>query len=329
MGIKVGIPRGLLYFYYYPLWEKFFRTLGVEIVLSTATSRPIFNRGIVLANDETCLPVKVFYGHVEELKDKKVDFIFLPRMISMEKDTYLCPKLLGFPEVITTGIADLPPVLTVNFNLRKDVKEMDEALNKLGKQLGFSNKEIKQATKAGVGAQTEFERLLQSGQEFEIALKGRGVEKTAETPQLKIGVLGHAYLLYDGFTSLDLRTKLHKLGVKVVMPESIAQEAIDKQLQVLPKKMFWSHSKRILGAGFDLIQDDSVDGLIHITCFGCGPDSMVGDMVERACRKQGKPFMMLTLDEHTGEAGLITRLEAYIDMLKRRVQVEDNVSAHG
>ncbi|HWJ02597.1 MAG TPA: hypothetical protein VNU93_02885, partial [Verrucomicrobiae bacterium] len=66
-----------------------------------------------------------------------------------------------------------------------------------------------------------------------------------------------------------------------------------------------------------------------LSCFGCGPDSMVGDMVERACRRNSKPFMMLTLDEHTGEAGVITRLEAYIDMLKRRQKVEDNLSAHG
>ncbi len=329
MGINIGIPRGLLYFYYYPLWEKFFHNLGVEIVLSSATSRPVFNRGIVLANDETCLPVKVFYGHVEELKQKNLDYIFLPRMVSMEPGTYLCPKLLGFPEVVTTMLADLPPVLTVNFNLRQDSKQLDSALHQVGKQLGFSSKKIKQAAAAGVKAQAEFERLLQSGQEFETAIKGRGIEPRPGQNELRIGVLGHAYLLYDNFTSLELRKKLRQLGVKIVTPENFAPQTIDAQLQVLPKKLFWSHSKRILGAGYQLIQDEQIDGIIHITCFGCGPDSMVGHMVERACRTHGKPFMMLTLDEHTGEAGIITRLEAYIDMLKRRVQVENNVSAHG
>lgn len=329
MGIKVGIPRGLLYYYYYPLWEKFFRSLGVELILSTPTSRPVFDRGVVLASDETCLPVKVFYGHAESLRDRQVDYIFLPRMVSMEKNTYLCPKFLGFPEVVTALVPDLPPVLTADFNLRKDPKHLDKALGELGKQLGFGPGTSKRAARQAREAQSEFERLLQSGQEFDIAVKGRGIMLADRASHLKIGVLGHAYLLYDAFTSINISGKLKKMGVKVITPEKVAPEQIQGELTGLAKQMFWSHSKRILGAGYSLVNNPEVDGVIHLTCFGCGPDSMVGDMVERSCRHSGKPFMMLTLDEHTGEAGVVTRLEAFIDMLKRRVEVEDNISAHG
>ena len=329
MGIRVGVPRGLLYFYYYPLWEKFFQALGVELILSTPTSRPVFNRGVVLASDETCLPVKVFFGHAESLKDKQADYIFLPRMVSMEKQTYLCPKLLGFPEVVTALVPGIPPILTANFNQRKNPKELDRALFDLGEQLGFSSWEIRQAIKLAREAQDEFERLLQDGQEFEMAIKGRAGEHPADDSVLKIAVLGHAYLLYDAFTSLDIKGKLNKFGVKVVTPENVSPEVIESHLKTLPKQMFWSHSKKIYGAGLSFIHDPETHGLIHLSCFGCGPDSMIGDMVERACRQSGKPFMMLTLDEHTGEAGLVTRLEAYIDMLRRRVEVEDNLSAHG
>jgi len=329
MGIRVGIPRGLLYYYYYPLWEKFFRSLGVELVLSNRTSRPVFDRGVVLASDETCLPVKVFYGHVESLRDQQVDYIFLPRMVSMEKGTYLCPKLLGFPEVVTALMPDLPPVLTANFNLRKSEKDLEAAMVDLGKQLKFSAGAVRKAISRAREAQAEFERLLQSGQEFELAVKGRGRNLAGQAQKLKIGFLGHAYLLYDTFTSVDIIAKLHKMGVQVVTPEGVDPRDIETELISLPKQVFWSHSKRILGAGYKMGSSPQIDGVIHLTCFGCGPDSMVGDMVERSCRRTGKPFMMLTLDEHTGEAGVVTRLEAFIDMLKRRDEVEDNVSAHG
>ncbi len=327
--MRIGVPRGLLYFYYYPLWEAFFRTLGVEIVVSTPTSRPLFNRGVVLANDETCLPVKVFFGHVESLREKQVDYIFLPRMVSMEKRTYLCPKLLGFPEVVTAVISDLPPVLTVNFNLRKNSKELDKALHELGKQLGFSSGKIRQAAEAAREAQSRFEDLLRGGQEFDQAVKGKAGERHTSEDVLRIGVLGHAYMLYDRFTSLDIKNKLTKFGAETITPETVDSGEIEYHLEQLPKKMFWSHSKRILGAAYSFIEDPRVQGLVHLSCFGCGPDSMIADMVERACRRRGKPFMVLTLDEHTGEVGLLTRLEAYMDMLRRRVEVENNISAHG
>ncbi|MDA8443126.1 MAG: acyl-CoA dehydratase activase-related protein, partial [Peptococcaceae bacterium] len=273
--------------------------------------------------------VKVFFGHVATLQQLEVDYIFLPRIVSMERQTYLCPKLLGFPEVVTALIPDLPPVLTADFNLRKDKRELDYTLQAVGRQLGFTLKQIAPAIAAAKLAQLRFEHLMQAGQDFTLALKGRGVESSAPESGLTIAVLGHAYMLYDGFSSLDLQSKLNKLGVKVVTPERVPPSLIDQQLAELPKKIFWSHSKRILGAGYAFGVDPGVHGLIHLSCFGCGPDSMVGDMVERMCRRYAKPFMMLTLDEHTGEAGLVTRLEAYVDMLTRRAELESNVSAHG
>ncbi|HEX3015997.1 MAG TPA: acyl-CoA dehydratase activase-related protein [Desulfobacteria bacterium] len=329
MSIRVGIPRGLSYYNYFPLWEKFFHSLKVELVLSPPTSSPIFNRGIVLATDETCLPVKVFFGHVESLKGKQLDYLFLPRMVSMEKQTYLCPKLLGFPEVVTALVPDLPPILTADFNLRHNPKELDKSFMSLGKQLGFGSKETKEAARRARLAQQRFVSLLYSGQEFEAAIKGLRVQKRPEEGQLTMGLLGHAYILYDEFTNLGLRKKLNRLGVRLLTPEGQQPEKCQVYLDAMPKQMFWSHSKKILGAGLSFIADPQIDGIINVSCFGCGPDSMVEDMIERACRRSGKPFLSLSMDEHTGEAGMITRLEAFIDMLRRRVEIESNLSAHG
>jgi len=61
------------------------------------------------------------------------------------------------------------------------------------------------------------------------------------------------------------------------------------------------------------------DGVIGIMTFGCGPDSLMMDTVRRQAAREGTtPFMSLILEEHTAEAGVVTRLEAFLDMIYRR-----------
>lgn len=68
-----------------------------------------------------------------------------------------------------------------------------------------------------------------------------------------------------------------------------------------------------------------VDGVIHVTAFACGPDAMVDRLMELEAKKRGQiPFMSIMVDEHTGEAGIRTRIEAFVDMLRyRRAKNED------
>jgi predicted nucleotide-binding protein (sugar kinase/HSP70/actin superfamily) len=74
----------------------------------------------------------------------------------------------------------------------------------------------------------------------------------------------------------------------------------------------------LLGAGYNFFDDPKIDGLIHVTAFGCGPDSMLGRMLEFTAVESNKPFMTIRVDEHSGEAHLATRVEAFMDMLKRK-----------
>jgi predicted nucleotide-binding protein (sugar kinase/HSP70/actin superfamily) len=79
-----------------------------------------------------------------------------------------------------------------------------------------------------------------------------------------------------------------------------------------------------------LIDRQDIDGVIYIMAFGCGIDSFICDLVERKIRRSSRlPFTILTIDEHTGEAGIDTRLEAFIDMIRWRKKHENNLSAYG
>ncbi|MCK8827833.1 acyl-CoA dehydratase activase-related protein [Natroniella acetigena] len=117
--VKIGIPKTLAYYVYFPLWKTFLEELGVKIVLSDDTSREIIDAGVKeTVNDACVLIIKLFHGHVLNLKDR-VDYLFIPRLISLNGQTIYCPKFLGLPDIIASSLDDLPPILAPDIDLRK------------------------------------------------------------------------------------------------------------------------------------------------------------------------------------------------------------------
>ena len=94
--------------------------------------------------------------------------------------------------------------------------------------------------------------------------------------------------------------------------------AIEEGLASLPKSLFWSFGRRQLGAINHLLAAGRCRGVIHATAFACGPEALVGELIEREAARWRTPLLRLHLDEHTGEAGFLTRLEAFLDMIGRR-----------
>ena len=109
------------------------------------------------------------------------------------------------------------------------------------------------------------------------------------------------------------------MGVNVLTTENLPTYLIELQAKQLPKQMFWTLGKKALGSTMHWTNQGGVDGIIYLSAFGCGPDSLVGDLVERYCRNKNFPVLLLTVDEHTGEAGMATRIEAFVDLLERRI----------
>lgn len=307
----VGIPKGLLYHYYHVLWEKFFQTLGFEVKVSPDTNKKIVNAGIISAVDEACLPVKVYYGHVLNLAEE-VDFLFLPRVVSVVEKEYMCPKLLGLPDMLRAALINPPSLIDTTINLRNKNTQIDQAIKEICTIIQVPEKEGKKAWGIAEKAQRHYELYLQSG--------NLPPEFTSYPEGDTIAVLGHGYNVYDQYINMGLIHKLQSLGANVKTKEMVPGEVVNKLAGQLPKRMFWTFGKQLLGSGLYYLNDPQVKGIIFLASFGCGPDSMVGDLLERFARRSGKkPFMFITIDEHSGEAGLVTRLEAFMDMIKRRV----------
>lgn len=87
--------------------------------------------------------------------------------------------------------------------------------------------------------------------------------------------------------------------------------------------------EKTLGTAFYYLENSKVDGVIHVASFGCGPDSLVGEILEKRQKQYKVPILYLNLDEHAGESGFNTRIEAFLDVLEGRKYLEDNLSAHG
>ncbi len=324
MPVRIGIPRALLYYYYYPLWKGFFEALGAETVLSAKTTKAILDKGVKQCVDEACLPVKIFFGHVLDLKDK-VDYIFIPRMVSVERKAYICPKFLGLPDMIRHNIPNLPPIIDVTVNMSRKEKNLYKSLIEAGRVLTGNPLRIRKAYHKGLEEMERFNRLNQLGflPHETIDQMEKGLVTQNFSPKrpgnMTIALIGHGYNIYDTYVSMNIIKKLRDMEIQVVTPDNLTGNVIEERSDELPKRMFWTLGKRMIGSAFHFMRSDRIDGLIHLASFGCGPDSFTGEIIERHLRRRGNlPFLNLVIDEHTGEAGIVTRLEAFVDMIRWR-----------
>lgn len=298
MAVRIGLPQGLLHYQYGSIWENFFINLGTEVILSGSTTKATLDYGSVL--DEVCLPAKIYFGHVCKLY-KEVDYLFSPRLVSVSAEQYTCPKIIGMPDLLRSNIRDLPPIIDVNVNLRHNQYDLYQAIISVGRLLGRG--------------------AIPSLHAWYCAWKGqqqRRIAKDCTTDQQRIGLIGHPYIISDCQISMNIVNKLRGLGFAVVSPEDVGYQQAAIAVKDW-KKIFWSSSQHMAGAALTLMQSSKpIDGIIFITSFSCGPDTLIGELVSRRAQSLNIPFMLLTIDEHTAEAGFITRLEAFTDMLSRR-----------
>ncbi|SHK44475.1 acyl-CoA dehydratase activase-related protein [Paramaledivibacter caminithermalis] len=326
MPIKVGIPRALLFYEYFRLWISFFENLGAEVVVSEKTNKEIIDNGVKSTVDEACLPVKIFHGHVLNLKDK-VDYIFIPRLTSVNKYEYICPKFCGLPEMIKYSLKDVQNIIDTNIDFRKSKKNLNKTIIEIGRYITRDVNEIKKAFKNALEQHNEYHSLMKKGLLPIDILENNYIEQLNE--EVKVVLLGHPYNIYDSYSSMNIIKKLRGYKLSVITCDALNRNVINQNAETLDKKMFWSFGRKILGTALYAMEDNEVCGIIYLSSFGCGLDSVIADIVERRIRRSSnKPFTLLTIDEHTGEAGIDTRIEAFVDMIRWREKNENNLSTH-
>ncbi len=295
--MTIGIPKSLVYFKRPIFWETFFENLGFKVILSPKTNKEIVKIGVANSDSENCFSFKVYFGHLIYL-DKKCDLIFVPRLITNEEKLEYCPKFFGLPDL--AKILVKTPLLTLTLDERKE--SFEKSVFKLGKKLKKKKREIEKA----------FEKALFKEKILKETKKKQFFEKIS-SQKPKIVLISHPYNFYDDYVNLNIKKRLEKMEVVPIFIEEVFKERPSNSS--FPIKLHWEFAKEIIQK-IEILFQYQISGVIQISAFACGCDAFLKEIVERKIKEKKIPFLYLIFDEHTGEAGFQTRLEAFLDTLQ-------------
>lgn len=295
----IGLPRALLYHKYAPLWIHFFHALGCETLVSPNTNRQILEQGIQHSIDENCLAVKIFLGHVQYLLDK-VDYVFIPHIECLHPLETMCVKLLGLADIARNTFPGIK-VLEYDVDVRVHHEEIGGMI-----RLGLSlNRHLPTVRNAVNSARA----VLQEHQRAEIEQQIRSLQCSADC---RVLLVAHTYITQDALMGKMVTQILRKLGVGVVYAELVDSESARGLSTRIATECYWTYSKELLG-GVETYRR-FVDGIVFLMAFPCGPDSLIYTLSQYVLRDT--PVCMLNMDELQGDAGLKTRLESFVDILR-------------
>ncbi|PLX83257.1 MAG: hypothetical protein C0617_12045 [Desulfuromonas sp.] len=317
-GLRVGIPRAMSSWgEYFPLWATLFTELGFEVVLSGPTTKATVGRGAATALSDYCSPVRAAHGAVHELLESgtRPDILFIPHLVSYprrnpEAIPYACLWTQSLPiaagqafDLESLGVRLLAPVC----DFRRPDGGLEALAGELTASLGLPRSRVLKALKNGLEEVT-----MNRVRSVELGRKALA-EASPERPAFL--VIGRPYNSCDPGLCLDLFAKLERLGPRAVPMDLLPLE----ELPLAPgtADMYWKNGERILSA-FRYAAEHPGLIPVWITNFGCGPDSFIRKEVRYLMGE--RPYLELELDEHSADAGLVTRIEAFFDAWRNHRQ---------
>ncbi|MCC6132002.1 MAG: hypothetical protein IT186_18930 [Acidobacteria bacterium] len=298
-GLLIGVPRASSLMGTLPFWATFWKELGHRPVLSRASSQETLLRGMRHLSVGVCLPVKLTAGHVSELLEGEADRVFVPAMMSLPGDdpSFTCPYTMAVPFIVGTAQTDrfLSPV--VRFESEQLFATGFEPLLEI---LGTTREKVREAFRTGLWAQQEFDEIFRTRASVLLA---------ARPGRRAFAVLGRPYGLLDSYLNLGLFERLRRLEVLAIPQTLLPVRQKDRPSR---SPLPWRFPANMHEAALWLREQKDLSPLV-LSSFGCGPDAFTLRHIEEAL--QSRPHLILELDEHRGEAGMLTRLEAFIDQL--------------
>jgi predicted CoA-substrate-specific enzyme activase len=299
----IGIPRAFSVHTLYPLYAWFFHELGIRTFLS----EDVAHDGVARAESTYCFPAEIAHGAVQDCIDKGADYVFLPHfrdMPSYEDEVHanFCPITQGLPYYIKKAFPDveerrlLPLVVSFKFGEQKALEYFVE----FGARLGIAEAEVKAA----------FEKALERQQAFFAAARKLGEEAMVEARKADrpvIAVLGRPYNAFTPEANMGIPRKFTTRGYSVIPFDILPYESE----RIFPN-MYWYYGQQDMKAA-NFLKDEENVYVTFITNFSCAPDSFLLHYLKWTMGQ--KPFLVLELDSHSADAGIDTRVEAFLDII--------------
>lgn len=301
--ITIGIPNALLFHKYKDLWINFFKELGCNVIISNKSNKKILEDGCHLAQDEACLSLKLYLGHVNSLIGK-ADYILIPRLISIKKKEKMCTNFALLYDLVNNTFKT--KIINYNVDIDKGINEMDSFIN-MGVELGKSKKEAKKAYLKA--KKIEKDLLAKKLREQNIVLKSN---------YPKVLLVSHPYNLYDNLIGLPIIEYLKENHIEPIFSDIYDNIKTNYEASSISNSIYWTYNKELMGAINHY--KNYVDGIILTTTFPCGPDSLSNEMITK--KVKDIPIISIIIDELNNSSGLITRLESFIDIINMKKGVK-------
>ena len=298
--IKIGIPRSFLYYRNYILWKNFFEIIGCNIVLSPNTDSDIVKVGSKLSVDESCLPSKIYLGHINYLIDK-CNYVLIPRIYSYGRKKRVCVKFNGIYDVVNNIFPDIK-ILDYNIDNLKFKYELFGFI-KMGLKLNRNIFRIIYAYIIGKIKEYKYNKTLILKQ-----------DKVMRSNRLKVLIVSHPYIVYDKYLSSNIINYLKDEDIDILYSDRMNRKESICYAEEESNTLYFLYSKENIGSAF--YYKDLVDGIIFLSSFPCGVDSLVNELVIR--KIDNVPCINIILDDSTSTGGLYTRLESFVDIIKAR-----------
>lgn len=308
-GEPVGIPRALFFHDYFPFWNSYFKALGHTVVLSDETNKGLIQKGLRWVPSETCFPIKAVYGHMVDLMEKGVNQVFLPCEIDHlplgdgSSRSYNCPYVQSIPYMVQATMGSAVKLLMPVIHWRYGRKHLKAELQTLALSLGHTTEESDLAARAAWRAYDAFTAWQRR--------RGKEILDSLGSEDKAIVLLGKGHNLFDPGLNLHLAGKLRREGWP-----AIPFDMLDAGSVTLPAhydNLVWKNPRDLLKLVIGMQSDKRLFPIL-VTNFGCGPDSFLIKYLE--AENPDKPYLILEVDDHTGDAGMITRIEAFLDTLE-------------
>ena len=321
----IGIPRAMSYYWNYPFYYGFFTALGIKPILSDKTTTRIINMGVEKVVSDTCFPIKVYLGHLINLLEKGCDTIFVPSLQSSSYKINNCSKIRGLPEIVRNVIDKPFKMIEPTIDKTEGISLRDFCFDIAHDFEVYDEEIVNKAIKSGWTVYNNFHKMTNMGINYEKALKSAlNGELISEhlnddtTKPLSVVIMAHGYNLFDERISMNLIKKLESLGVKVYTSLNVDSENALKSIRELGEIQYWANELELTGTAAYYMLNKKIDGILALSAFGCGPDSLMAEEISYHAKERNIPMIHLNIDEHTGEAGFNTRIEAFVDMIFRK-----------
>jgi predicted CoA-substrate-specific enzyme activase len=312
---SVGIPRAFSVHTLYPLYANFFHELGIKTILSSEVA----HEGVARAESTYCFPAEIAHGAVQDCIDKGADYVLLPHfrdMPSYETSVHanFCPITQSLPYYIRKAFPDvaydkwLPLVVSFKFGEEKALEYFIEMMEKL--KVSPSDTKI------------AFEKALAKQKAFMDACKKLGLEALREARRANrpvIAVLGRPYNAFTSEANMGIPRKFTSRGYSIVPFDILPFE----DERIFPN-MYWYYGQQDVKSANFLKKEDNIY-VTYITNFSCAPDSFILHYLKWAMGQ--KPFLVLELDSHSADAGIDTRVEAFLDIIDGYLSKKNEVEA--